>query len=100
MSLDEKAAVTVARLARLGLGDSLGSDASQASIAEDFAKIVGYMGILGEVDTAGVEPLYSPMIEPQPARPDVPREGPGKADEILAQAPELVGRLFSVPRIV
>jgi aspartyl-tRNA(Asn)/glutamyl-tRNA(Gln) amidotransferase subunit C len=69
-------------------------------MVSEFEKIVGYMAILGEVDTAGVEPLYSPMIDPQPARPDVPREGPGIADELLAQAPERVGRLFSVPRVV
>ena len=100
MSLDEKAAKTVARLARLSLGGEGASEASISAMVDEFAKIGGYMDILAEAEAGGVEPLYSPMIDPQPARPDIPREGPGKADEILAQAPELVGRFFSVPKIV
>ena len=100
MSLDDKAARTVAKLARLSLGDEEASEDSIKAVVEEFAKIVGYMDILGEADASDVEPLYSPMIDPQPARPDIARDGPGKADEMLAQAPELVGRLFSVPKIV
>ncbi|MDR2455865.1 MAG: Asp-tRNA(Asn)/Glu-tRNA(Gln) amidotransferase subunit GatC [Deltaproteobacteria bacterium] len=100
MSLDDKAAKTVARLARLSLGGDAASDAETEAMVSEFAKIVGYMDILGEADAKGVEPMYSPMIDPQPARPDIPREDPSKADEILAQAPELVGRFFSVPKIV
>jgi aspartyl-tRNA(Asn)/glutamyl-tRNA(Gln) amidotransferase subunit C len=99
MSLDEGAARAVARLARLRLEEE-GSDAAAEAMAEEFAKIVGYMDILSEVDTKGVEPLYSPMLDPQPPRPDVPRSGPGRADEILSQAPERVGRFFAVPRIL
>jgi aspartyl/glutamyl-tRNA(Asn/Gln) amidotransferase C subunit len=100
MSLDDKAAKTVAMLARLSLGGEEASETQTEAIVSEFAKIVGYMDILGEADASGVEPMYSPMIDPQPARPDIPRADLGKADEILAQAPELVGRFFSVPKIV
>jgi aspartyl-tRNA(Asn)/glutamyl-tRNA(Gln) amidotransferase subunit C len=67
-------------------------------MAEEFSKIVDYMAILDEADTEGVEPLYSPMLDPQPPREDVPRSEEGRSDAILREAPELVGRYFSVPR--
>jgi aspartyl-tRNA(Asn)/glutamyl-tRNA(Gln) amidotransferase subunit C len=64
------------------------------------SKIVGYMEILNECETSGVEPMYSPMADPQPPREDIPREaGEGSGDWILDGAPETFGRFFSVPRI-
>ncbi|MDR1297710.1 MAG: Asp-tRNA(Asn)/Glu-tRNA(Gln) amidotransferase subunit GatC [Deltaproteobacteria bacterium] len=103
MPLDEKAVLAVVRLARLDPperpeSDSGGADPVAAMVSE-FAKIVDYMAILNEAETEGVEPMYSPMIEPQPPRPDEPRRDADKADDILGQAPERVGRYFSVPRI-
>ncbi|MDR2443733.1 MAG: Asp-tRNA(Asn)/Glu-tRNA(Gln) amidotransferase subunit GatC [Deltaproteobacteria bacterium] len=102
MSIDERTARAIARLARLSL-DSDEAENSQndlAKLVEDFSKIVGYMDILNEAETNGVEPLYSPMLEPEPPRPDVPRANEGVADLLLSQAPEKVGRYFSVPKIV
>ncbi|MDR3135237.1 MAG: Asp-tRNA(Asn)/Glu-tRNA(Gln) amidotransferase subunit GatC [Deltaproteobacteria bacterium] len=97
MSIDENTAKTVASLARLELGDS---DPGRAkALVEEFSKIVGYMDILSEAPTEGVAPLYSPMVDPLPPRADEPVRDPQKADAILGQAPERVGRYFSVPRI-
>ncbi|MDR3153137.1 MAG: Asp-tRNA(Asn)/Glu-tRNA(Gln) amidotransferase subunit GatC [Deltaproteobacteria bacterium] len=93
-----EAARAAAALARLNLGE----DPEEAGRLEgDLAKIVGYMDILKECDTSGVEPMYSPMLDPQPPRPDEPRQGGGGAspDSILEAAPETFGRFFSVPRV-
>ncbi|MDR1049607.1 MAG: Asp-tRNA(Asn)/Glu-tRNA(Gln) amidotransferase subunit GatC [Deltaproteobacteria bacterium] len=103
MPLDEKAVLAVVGLARLEPPERPESDSAAAdpvaAMVSEFAKIVDYMAILNEAETEGVEPMYSPMIEPQPPRPDEPRRDAGKADDILGQAPERVGRYFSVPRI-
>ncbi|MDR1676920.1 MAG: Asp-tRNA(Asn)/Glu-tRNA(Gln) amidotransferase subunit GatC [Deltaproteobacteria bacterium] len=98
MTIDETTARTVANLARLELAQEVGEERLQA-LVEEFSKIVGYMDILSEAQTEGVEPLYSPMIDPQLPRSDNPVLDSQKADDILSQAPERVGRYFSVPRI-
>jgi aspartyl-tRNA(Asn)/glutamyl-tRNA(Gln) amidotransferase subunit C len=105
MALDEKTAQDIARLARLRLTDSEDGALSEAAsktletLVAEFAKIVGYMDILAQADTSGIEPLYSPMIDPLPPRDDEPRSGPGASDDLLEGAPERIGRFFSVPRI-
>jgi aspartyl-tRNA(Asn)/glutamyl-tRNA(Gln) amidotransferase subunit C len=85
-------------------GDQAGPDARDAEtakLAKEFSDIVGYMDILNECDTSGVEPLYSPMIDPQPPRADVPREAAeGASDWILEGAPETFGRFFCVPKVL
>jgi aspartyl/glutamyl-tRNA(Asn/Gln) amidotransferase C subunit len=101
MAIDEDTVRTVAKLARLDLAEA-GGQVDQGhlkALVEEFSKIVGYMDILSEARTEGVEPLYSPMIDPQPPREDIPVRDGLKATEILEQAPERVGRYFSVPRI-
>ncbi|MDR0621005.1 MAG: Asp-tRNA(Asn)/Glu-tRNA(Gln) amidotransferase subunit GatC [Deltaproteobacteria bacterium] len=102
MAIDENTAKAVANLARLELAEAKGQSVDPerlAALVEEFSKIVGYMDILSEAQTDGVEPLYSPMIDPQPPRSDQPVENHQKADAILDQAPERIGRYFSVPRI-
>jgi aspartyl-tRNA(Asn)/glutamyl-tRNA(Gln) amidotransferase subunit C len=101
MAIDENTARSVANLARLELSGTLGQiDPDRlTALVEEFSKIVGYMDILSEANAQGVEPLYSPMIEPQPPRPDLPTRDSQKADAILEEAPERFGRYFSVPRI-
>jgi aspartyl-tRNA(Asn)/glutamyl-tRNA(Gln) amidotransferase subunit C len=92
------APLAMARLARLDLKADL---PALEKMASDFGRIVEYMNILAEVDTSGVEPMYSPMVDPVGPRPDEPRaRDEGLADDILAQAPERAGRFFSVPRAV
>ncbi|MDR2352173.1 MAG: Asp-tRNA(Asn)/Glu-tRNA(Gln) amidotransferase subunit GatC [Deltaproteobacteria bacterium] len=106
MPLDQKIALAMAGLARLEL--TLGLPETEEplyleKLTNEFSKIVGYMDILREVDTLGVEPLYSPMVEPQSPRPDIPRpeeETRQKAEAILQNAPNTQGRFFVVPRIV
>ncbi|MDR1576789.1 MAG: Asp-tRNA(Asn)/Glu-tRNA(Gln) amidotransferase subunit GatC [Deltaproteobacteria bacterium] len=103
MTINPQTALAMAKLARLGLdGDPADSayHARLAQLAQDFDRIVSYMDILAEVDTQGVEPMYSPMVDPLGPRLDEPlANASSKADHILERAPETVGRFFSVPRI-
>ncbi|MDR1035458.1 MAG: aspartyl/glutamyl-tRNA amidotransferase subunit C [Deltaproteobacteria bacterium] len=113
MAVDAMTAKAIADLARLSLsggtvgdgpesgGASAGDAAYLERVADEMSKIVGYMDILNECDTAGVEPMYSPMLDPQPPREDVPREtSGGSSDWIVDGAPETFGRFFTVPRVL
>lgn len=84
----------VAKLARLRLD----ADALEG-FAEQMDGILAYMETLGEVDTAGVEPLYSPVLHETPLREDV-SEKTYPRDKILANAPATDGQFFIVPKIV
>jgi aspartyl-tRNA(Asn)/glutamyl-tRNA(Gln) amidotransferase subunit C len=101
MAIDKTTVRTVADLARLELAGPGGriDEASTEALVSEFVKIVGFIDVLAEAPTQGVEPLYSPMIDPQPPRADVPVTDARKADDILGEAPERIGRYFSVPRI-
>ena len=104
MNIDEKTVRGIAALSRLELAPGLCEDEEKEEIQRlvaEFGKIVGYMDILSEADTLGVEPLYSPMLEPQEPREDVPREGgEDKSEWILRGAPMTFGMFFAVPKIV
>ena len=102
MPIDLKTVQRTAELARLDL--TYGLDPAQAlasveKLAEELAGIVGYIDILSEADTGGVEPLYSPMLEVPGARADIPRDS-GLTEEILGQAPDRIGDFFAVPKIL
>jgi len=103
MIIDEKMAERIASLARLQLSGECGNEAEfekgQEELLSEFNKIVSYMDILAEANTAGVEPMYSPMSEPLGPRVDGVGEEISKADKILEEAPDRFGRFFSVPRI-
>jgi aspartyl-tRNA(Asn)/glutamyl-tRNA(Gln) amidotransferase subunit C len=102
VTIDAKTAESIAALARLESSDrnSEKSSGENTQLLSEFNKIVAYMDILSEANTEGVEPMYSPMLEPIGPRADVPRSPESlKADDILDGAPERVERFFSVPRI-
>lgn len=61
--------------------------------------ILGYIEVLGEVDTRQVEPLYSPLEQADALRADVADARDQRA-AMLANAPETDGAFFIVPRIV
>jgi aspartyl/glutamyl-tRNA(Asn/Gln) amidotransferase C subunit len=108
MSLDRKIAERMANLARLDL-ESGQEGLSQKQkeerlnrLLDEFSQIVGYMDILSQAATDGVEPLYNPLREPQGPRPDEPRliRNENRSEEILAAAPDRQGRFFAVPKIL
>jgi aspartyl-tRNA(Asn)/glutamyl-tRNA(Gln) amidotransferase subunit C len=84
----------VALLARLRL-----TDAEIETMTEQLAQIVGYVDLLAEVDTAGVEPMahaieLSSVFKDDVVAPSLPRE------EALANAPHHDGRGYLVPAVL
>ncbi len=84
----------LSRLARLA-PDS----ATLEKFSAQCGDILKYMDVLAEVDTTGVEPLYSPVSHTAGTRPDEAERRRERAD-VLANAPETDGQFFIVPRIV
>lgn len=102
MPIDLKTVIHTAELARLDLGYGLDPEEAKASLyklAEELAGIVGHIDILSELNTDGIEPLYSPMLEPIGPREDISVES-GAIDDIMSQAPDRIGNLFAVPKII
>lgn len=94
MSLDKNDFLHLCRLSRLAP-----DPAAQEEMAEQCSRILAYMDKLAEVNTDGVEPLYSPVIHDSAFRDDVAIRRCDRAD-ILAGAPATDGAFFIVPRIV
>ncbi len=94
MTFTKDEAAKVAALARLSLNDD-----KLKLFASQFQGILGYMDTLNELDTAGVEPLYSPTRKETAYREDKTRTIRSR-EEILANAPEQDGQFFIVPKIV
>jgi len=102
MPIDLKTVIHTAELARLDLSYGLDPEEAQAALdklAEELAGIVGHIDILSELKTNGIEPLYSPMLEPLGPREDIAVES-GAIDDIMSQAPDRIGNLFAVPKII
>lgn len=71
----------------------------QALFARQFGDILAYMDVLAEVDTTGIEPLYSPVQHEGTLREDEARHLRSR-EAVLANAPHGDGEYFVVPRIV
>jgi|APHig6443718053_1056840.scaffolds.fasta_scaffold741570_1 aspartyl-tRNA(Asn)/glutamyl-tRNA(Gln) amidotransferase subunit C len=94
MKISSEEVAKVARLARLELSqDKIDQYASQ------LGDILGYMDKLAELDTASVEPMYTPVDQVSVMREDVVAKDYTRED-ILKNAPETDGAFFIVPRIV
>lgn len=94
MSISPEEVAKVARLARLDLSqDTIGQYSAQLD------GILEYMDKLSELDTASVEPMYTPVDQVSVMRDDVVRKDYARED-ILKNAPETDGAFFIVPRIV
>ncbi|MCT4534548.1 Asp-tRNA(Asn)/Glu-tRNA(Gln) amidotransferase subunit GatC [Halodesulfovibrio sp.] len=94
MSITPERVAQIAKLARLELDDE-----KQRLFAGQFEDILKYMDTLNELDTAGTEPLYSPVEQPTPLREDKV-EKDFTREEIVSNAPETDGKFFIVPKIV
>lgn len=84
----------MAQLARLDVDEN-----TQGIFAQQFGDILTHMDTLSQVNTDGVEPLYSPALHTSPVRSDV-AENRRPRQDVLANAPEQNGEYFVVPRIV
>lgn len=94
MKIPPQEVARVARLARLEVPEG-----KLELFAAQLGDILTYMDKLGEVETEGVEPLYTPVSHTTVLRSDqVHRDY--ERSEVLANSPESDGAFFVVPRVV
>lgn len=93
-TLSTEDAAKIAKLARLDLAPE-----KLELFAGQFNDILGYMELLGEVDTSDVAPLYSPSEHSTVFREDKVQKR-YERDDVLSNAPETDGEFFVVPKIV
>jgi aspartyl-tRNA(Asn)/glutamyl-tRNA(Gln) amidotransferase subunit C len=94
VALSKDEVLKVGRLSRIRLTpDEVDKFSSQLSA------ILGYVGKLRELDTAGVEPLAHALAVHNVLRDDEPREGL-TPEQALGGAPESAGDFFRVPRVL
>ena len=94
MSVDLKTVKRVAHLARIALSE----DEAERMMGE-LNGILGFVEQLSEVDVTGVEPMTSVTPMAMKKRQDIVTDG-GKADDIVANAPETDRNFFLVPKVV
>ncbi len=94
MSLDKATVARIARLARLRL-----PEAALEPMAAELSAILSFVEQLEAVDTAAVAPMASGMAMRLRLRADEVTDG-GKAEAILANAPEAIDGFFAVPKVV
>ena len=99
MSVDTQTVKKVASLARIAL-----SDADAERLAPELNNILGWIEQLGEVDTAGVEPMTAVIPNALRLRDDVvdadPLTGGGIRDALMANAPQAEHGFFTVPKVI
>lgn len=84
----------LAELARLELGQD-----EAAALAEDLARILGFVRQLQELDTTGVPPTAHVMELATPLRDDEPGP-PLPPEEAVRNAPAREGTAFLVPQVL
>lgn len=93
-ALDRAQVLHIAKLARLSLREE-----EIADVAAQLTKILGYVDLLSEVSTDGVEPTAQLGVDRMPLRADVPQASLPR-DVVLAGAPDSAGGGFVVPSFV
>lgn len=76
-------------------------------MAKDLNAVLGYIAELGELDTAGVEPMaqvgdvlgLTPATHGETLRTDAVRPSVDRA-AVMTEAPETDGRFFKVPKVI
>jgi aspartyl-tRNA(Asn)/glutamyl-tRNA(Gln) amidotransferase subunit C len=94
MSVDTETVRRVARLARIAV-----TDEDVATMQGELNAILGFVEQLGEVDVSGVEPMTSVIPIEMKKRRDIVDDG-GKAQDVVANAPETDDHFFLVPKVV
>lgn len=94
MSVDTDTVRRVAKLARIAVEEE-----DLERMAGELNTILGFVEQLNEVDVSGVEPMTSVIPIAMKMRTDVVTDG-GKADEVVANAPQSGENFFLVPKVV
>ncbi|MFH1575225.1 MAG: Asp-tRNA(Asn)/Glu-tRNA(Gln) amidotransferase subunit GatC [Acidobacteriota bacterium] len=94
MKISQDEVAYVAHLARLEFGEE-----EKEKFTSQLNDILRYMDKLGEVDTAGVEPMTHAIAQKNAFREDT--VGASLPPEVsLANAPESRGGCFQVPKVI
>ena len=94
MAVDEATVKKIASLARIAI-----SDEDARRLAPELDNIMGWIEQLGEVDTAGVEPMTAVIPNHLRLRDDVVTDG-GLRDELMKNAPRAEHGFFAVPKVI
>ena len=94
MKLNRDTLLKIAHLARLDINPE-----NEASILEDFNKILDWVDALGEIDTAEVEPLLHISMEINNFREDQVKDVLNREDA-LKLAPKANDEYFEVPKVI
>ncbi len=84
----------VARLTRLAL-----EEGEKQELVSTLRRIIGFVQVLQELDTEGVEPMVHPLDLQLPLRADEVTE-PDVRSEAQECAPDVVDGLYRVPRVI
>lgn len=91
MEITDKTVIYVAALAKLKL-----EDGEKEKARQDLQQIIGYMDVLNDLDTEGMEPMTHVFLQFNVFRDDEVRNG-GDRDNLLANAPKQKDGCFIVP---
>jgi aspartyl-tRNA(Asn)/glutamyl-tRNA(Gln) amidotransferase subunit C len=94
MALDKATVTKIARLARVRVAEE-----EKEGLAGELSNILTFIAQLDEVDTKGVLPMTSVIAQPLRRREDKVTDG-GKADDVLANAPEKMAGFFAIPKVI
>ncbi|MHA6722592.1 Asp-tRNA(Asn)/Glu-tRNA(Gln) amidotransferase subunit GatC [Sphingomonas sp. RS2018] len=94
MSVDLATVKKVASLARIAITDD-----DAARMVPELNNILGWIDLLGEVDTSGVAPMTAVIPNHLRLRDDVVTDG-GVRDAVLANAPAAEHGFFGVPKVI
>lgn len=92
--IDQKTVRHIAKLARLNITDKEAEEYSA-----QLSKILNHFEQISKIDTKGVEPLVTPTDMEEFWREDAVKHET-TAEEIVANAPQKTGHLFTVPPVV
>ena len=99
MSVDTATVKKIASLARIAITEE---DATR--IAPELDNILHWIEQLGEVDTAGVEPMAAVIANELRLRDDVvnadPLTGGGIREKLMTNAPQAEHGFFTVPKVI
>ncbi len=94
MSVDTATVNKIARLARIAI-----TEEEATRIAPELTNIIGWIEMLGEVDTQGVEPMTAVIANTLRLRDDVVDDG-GLRDQLMTNAPQAEYGFFTVPKVI
>ncbi len=94
MPFDRDALRNIAFLARIKVPEE-----DLDRLAEELSNIMGWVEMLGKVDTEGVEPMTSVVEMTLHQRGDAVTDGNCR-DRVLANAPEAKDGFYAVPKVI